>query len=177
MVYVTDDLRAARDMPCERVGLPNALEWEGWWWKLWLFSPSFRAVVPERFVYIDLDTIIVDSLSFFDAYEGDFAMLRDFYNMAPGYGSGIMVVGEGFGKDLYTGFHYPDDCTRWGDQVWLGTHATSIDLIQDLFPGKVCSYKVHCARESKIPDGAAVVCFHGRPRPHEVTQPWITQHW
>ena len=33
----------------------------------------------------------------------------------------------------------------------------------DVVPGQVVSYKVHC--RAGVPAGARVVCFHGRPKP------------
>ena len=40
----------------------------------------------------------------------------------------------------------------------------SVDIIQNVI--KVYSYKLHCKKS--IPDDASIVCFHGKPRPHEV---------
>ncbi len=45
-----------------------------------------------------------------------------------------------------------------------------------MFPDRLVSYKRHCRRRkieqgklnSDLPDGAAIVAFHGHPRPHEL---------
>src|SRR5574343_1175030 len=56
--------------------LPEGLD--GWWNKLYLFSPdAFES--GERVLYFDLDTAIVSKLDDIAAYKGDFAILRDFY--------------------------------------------------------------------------------------------------
>jgi len=41
--------------------------------------------------------------------------------------------------------------------------------------GVVLSYKVDCKRG--LPQGASVVRFHGSPRPHEVGDDWVLEHW
>jgi hypothetical protein len=175
IVCVTDQ----PECPGERVDLPEELCLQGWWWKVWLFSPEFRAIVPERFVYIDLDTIITGQIDFLAGYTGKLAMLEDFYMIPPGYGSGVMLVGEGFGEHIWTEFKYPDSCERWGDQVWIAkTARCEIDKLQNLYPGKLVSYKVHCREAQMPPAGAAIVCFHGRPRPDQVTdEVWVKKYW
>ncbi len=40
----------------------------------------------------------------------------------------------------------------------------------------VSSYKLH-ARDHGIPPGCRVVVFHGRPKQHEVDEPWVREHW
>lgn len=49
-----------------------------------------------------------------------------------------------------------------------------VEYWQDVFPGKVRSYKVDGFRED-----ASVIRFHGDPRPHEVvpTPSWIEDNW
>jgi hypothetical protein len=47
---------------------------------------------------------------------------------------------------------------------------------QQLLPGQVVSYKAHVRKSTHamysgngtVPDGARVICFHGRPRPREI---------
>ena len=45
---------------------------------------------------------------------------------------------------------------------------------QDMHPGKIVSYKADV-----MPPGerAAVVCFHGVPKPHEVKDGFVMEHW
>lgn len=45
----------------------------------------------------------------------------------------------------------------------------------DTLPNKVCSYKVDCAEG--LPKGTSIVRFHGVPRPHEVQDKWMQDHW
>lgn len=55
--------------------------------------------------------------------------------------------------------------------------AGEIDVIDDLFPGQVVSYKGH-VRDYGLGE-ARVVYFHGRLKPHELEShvPWIADNW
>jgi hypothetical protein len=52
-----------------------------------------------------------------------------------------------------------------------------VDVIDDLFPGQVVSYK-GAAREQGLGD-ARIVYFHGPEKPHEIgyANDWIREHW
>src|SRR5262249_30085550 len=47
--------------------------------------------------------------------------------------------------------------------------------LQELFPGLFCSYKRDC--HPFPPPRAAVVCFHGYPKPDETSEPWVVETW
>ena len=60
----------------------------------------------------------------------------------------------------------------WGDQEYITSQLGS--------PGKdivsmdgVYSYKYHCRDDGRPPEDAAVVCFHGNPKPSEVKEHWV----
>src|SRR6185312_8769524 len=59
------------------------------------------------------------------------------------------------------------------DMEWVRKHPH--DLIDDLFPSQVVSYKAH-VKKNGIGD-ARIVYFHGYEKPHEVKEHWINQHW
>jgi hypothetical protein len=44
-----------------------------------------------------------------------------------------------------------------------------------ILPGSILSYKRDC--KESLPDGAALVRFHGLPRPHEIKTPWVKEYW
>ena len=136
----------------------------GWWNKLLLFPPSVRTV------FLDLDTVIVGNSDFLFAYEGPFCILEDFY-YAGAYGSAVMSIAPGFGEQIRTSFLA--DSARimhqcWGDQDWIRQQVPKADLWQQLYPGKIVSYKVHCQEE--MPTDAALVCFHGEPKQTDLPQ-------
>lgn len=150
------------DVPCERI--PLAHDWPGWWAKLELLGHDFA----DRVFYFDLDTLIVGDLSEMAAYDGDMAMLSDFYRPSLAQ-SGVMAWTPGEATQrLYSAFCEQGRNGFRGDGEWL--HANVMpDRLQDRYPGQIVSYKVHCQRG--IPEGARVICFHGPPRP------WQTDLW
>lgn len=71
--------------------------------------------------------------------------------------------------DRTTELEYSQSYEKWGDQGWIQDNLKQpFDDIHELFPGRFVSYKIHIRRQNKIPDGASIVAFHGRPRPHEI---------
>jgi hypothetical protein len=164
-------------------GLNNGIEVQplqdrhakGWWSKLGLFAPGvFKHT--DRILYFDLDTVIVGDLDEIAAYDGPFAMLRDFYRSG-GFQSSVMAWRGGFGARLYQKWvssGRPESAA--GDQSWIEQHLHEPPVIlQDKFPGKFVSYKAHC--QPFPPEGSSVVVFHGEPRPHDCGRPWVETMW
>lgn len=62
-----------------------------------------------------------------------------------------------------------------GDQGFIETVLGNCDRWQDVLPGALVSYKVDIRdkRLTEPPKGAAVVVFHGQPRPWQVEATWI----
>jgi len=171
--------------------------WPGWWTKMELFR------LPGPLLYLDLDTIIVANidrlaLTLTGRDPKALVMLDDFYTHKPSSGimawsvnqSGIYAafcrLAKGHDLRWIPGRHgiglRAHGTTFRGDQDWLRALVVSdqipIERTQDLSHG-VCSYKVHVQRTGRVPENAKLVCFHGYPRPHEVSPPpaWIGEHW
>lgn len=169
----------------------------GWWAKVRIF------ITEGPVLYLDLDTIITGSLDAIIksilSIRNEIIMLRGFYR--PDYCSGIMGWNADFSwlYDLYMEKYLPKakfsnshhairmkiDRTQFrGDQEWLqyvfkNDRRQHVLLIQDLVPDAICSYKVHIQETEMVPEGASIVCFHGKPRPHEITPipEWMKIHW
>lgn len=160
------------DKGIERRALPADLP--GWWSKLALFRPG---LFPDgdRVLFLDLDTLITGRLDEIAAYDGPFAILRDFFR-PDGLQSAVMAWRAGDCTEIWAGFEaagYPMD-DPGGDQVWVErTQLQSAVRLQDQFPGAFVSYK----QITGPPEKASVVCFHGRPRPHEVIDGWVPEVW
>ena len=168
------------DQPLEGVDV-IALEegWPGWWSKLELFRPG---VFAGPVLYMDLDTLPVGDLSEIAGWRGELAMLSDFYQ-PPRAQSGMMAwtpgertaaVFERFASDAARAMK----STR-GDGEWLHDHAGPVDRLQDLFPGQITSLKVHAhpQKHSGPPQGARLVCGHGRPRFNDPSAGWAHELW
>jgi uncharacterized Rossmann fold enzyme len=153
---------------------PLPADLPGWWSKLALFRPG---LFPEgdRILYFDLGNLITGRLDEVAAYDGSFAILRDFYR-PEGLQSAVMAWRAG-----YCGVIWDDYCQSGcptdypgGDQAWVErTQLGRAVLLQDAFPGLFVSYK----QINGPPEKASVVKFHGRPRPHEVTTGWVPEVW
>lgn len=148
----------------------------GWWSKIELFRE-----LDDAF-YIDLDTVIVGDITRMVKHKHNFTVLRNLSSKEPGrIGSGVMAWGKDYSY-LYRKFmEYPDkhmaECVTsamWGDQGWLQSHGGPFDLFQDLWPGRVKSFKFDLNRGRPAGD-CRIVCFHGSPKPWEISADWIPE--
>jgi hypothetical protein len=172
-VYLlTDD--AASNYPDMRV-IPS--EHRGWWEKLRIFK---QGMFTGRVMFLDLDTLIVGNIDHIAAYDGHFATLHDFWRPM-GLGPAVMLFAPEWADFIYGEWaaeRFPMRDPR-GDQGWIenlnqGRMRKDVDILQDMHPGEFVSYKTHCTKG--LPAGARVVCFHGKPRPHEVGG-WVRDYW
>jgi hypothetical protein len=169
-VCLTDLSRVARNVTVA----PLVHGWPGWWSKIELFRPD---LFSYPVFYLDLDTIIVGPLD--DLVLGHkFTVLQNFW-AKDRIGSGLMawsynlswiyrkfcMCPERFMRDYQT-------TERWGDQGFIRFNSPiEPSRWQAKFPGRVVSYKFHVRPQGKVPEGASIIAFHGKPRP------WQTSLW
>ena len=156
-----------------------------WYSKIGLYNQELYDQNDQIF-YFDLDTVIVGNLDEIFEYSGNFAILRDFYR-ANGYGSGFMSWRPALVNHMWKNFTRGYK-SRFGDQGWCEEQYPNADIWQKMYPEKVISYKVHIQNNGRIRPGwtqyggnlntASIVCFHGRPMPHQVAGlNWMIEHW
>ena len=142
--------------------------------KMCLFKPG---IIAGDLLYLDLDTVVRGDLSpLIEAAGGKTTMLSDFY-WPEHPASGLMYIAERDKTKVWTEWmkspakHMARRGGRgtMGDQGFIGP-ILDPQRWQDVAPGKVVSYKVHCKRT--LPS-ATVICFHGNPRPWNVRANWI----
>lgn len=152
--------------------------YRSWWEKLRIFKPG---MFPDGMVlFLDLDTIIVDNIDFLGDYTGHFAIPHDFWR-PEGLGPGVMLFDPEWATFIYEEWSaagFPQTDPR-GDAGWMenlnqGRMRKEVDIMQTLWPGAFVSYKTVAI--NSVPPNAKVVCFHGRPRPHEAGG-WVKQVW
>ncbi|MGM0927533.1 MAG: hypothetical protein ACQEXC_14095 [Pseudomonadota bacterium] len=142
--------------------------WPGWFAKLELFRPD----IPGDLLYLDLDTVVLGDLApLIEAAAGRTTLLSDFYRPAQP-ASGLMYIAEQ-DKTRVWDYWMRDPAGHmararttacWGDQgILRRALGDGVQRWQDIAPGQVASYKVHCRQGP--PPAARVVCFHGNPRP------------
>lgn len=143
-----------------------------WWSKMELFR------IEGPVLYMDLDTTVVDDLSplLSAAFDHSFVAIRDFlgYPKTRTIGSGLMAW-NGWNGEIYDAFaraplaHMARCSTSrlWGDQGFIEPFIIDrVKFWQDVTPEAVVSFKKHC--RDGVPEGARVVCHHGKPRPWEI---------
>lgn len=177
--------------------LPPGLS--GWWNKLALFKPgAFPA--GDTVLYLDLDVAVVGPLDKVAELECAFGLLHDIFrgeSFASGcYQSSIIAfkaetkltaaLWEEFLARRDTGVPdneiWPGGDQEFFKQFWARYLPERIkgrpwppECLQTLFPGFFPDYKLDAV--NGIPSGAAIVYFHGHPRPHEITVGWVPEIW
>jgi len=156
-----------------------------WYSKIGLYNKTLYNQ-NNRILYFDLDTVITGDLNEILKYEGDFIILRDFYRKE-GFGSGLQMWRPPAVHHMWKNYTRGNKC-RGGDQGWPEIQYPHADIWQEMYPGKVISYKVHVSGKGKLRGinytnyqgnlkSSSIVCFHGKPLPHEVKEPWMEKHW
>lgn len=162
----------------------------GWWSKMELFNPDGPLGNDDLF-YIDIDTLIIgDILPLIEAARSQpgITMLSDFFDPQCA-ASGLMFIPASEKRQVWRAWcrnpywfmvRHRRGC-RGGDQGFIAEHARRINRWDELCPGSVVSYKKHIAApgdvgyraglsagDGSVPADAAIVCFHGKPRPWEL---------
>lgn len=150
--------------------------WPGWWAKLLLFR---YAPQEDQHLYLDLDTVVTGNLdrllsnrlsmpanwaqsghggcqSSVMSWAGDYSFIPDEFDPSK------LEAPERSNCGAYEGL--------WGDQEFItrlmGEPGGEIKPMNHVY-----SYKYHC-RQS-LPEDASVVCFHGEPKPGQVSDTWV----
>lgn len=154
---------------------PLIADLEGWWSKLEIFK------LTGPCLYFDLDSVFILDFSHLlkivqELKSFEFLALKPFRSSEI-WASGIMAW-NGDWQQLFDDFRPSDMKVKW-DQRYifpkLEKLGATVRSIQGHLIG-VCSYKHHCREQ--LPSDASIVCFHGRPRPHQVAWiNWVKKYW
>ena len=161
-----------RDSGC--VSLPLVHDWPGWFSKLELFRPG---LFDGPVVYFDLDTLLVKALpEFRPAEPRRLTMLTDFYNPDQPASGMMLWDGTRYGH-IYEKFaakpRFAEGMEN-SDGAIIGKHC--VERIQDIWPGLAGSYKADKLQSG--PKDFGVVCFHGKPKQHQVDEnSWVRAAW
>lgn len=169
--------------------LPMARHWRGWWSKMNLFSPDLESYRP--YLYLDLDTAVVDNL----------------YEITPPLGDNInkfITLGSfrdtQTKKELQSGMMwFPANSSllnliwsHWivqpeyhiknlrGDQDFIHKIIVNPEQWWQLITDKICSFKINMYKEwlHTIPEKVSIVCFHGKPKITEASSSinWVNDY-
>ena len=163
------------------INIPLQNNFPGCWAKVEMFRP--KLIKAKRIIYFDLDTVILGSIDDVLSINSDLVALKPWNkkNLDKGmFASGMMSwKNDGTFTYIYSQFNkklikeYPS-----GDQEYMskkikekgGEFSFFQSLVKDIY-----SYKRNC-RPNK-PSNARIVCFHGKPRPHECPDRWVKNNW
>lgn len=158
--------------------IPLRNEWKGTWSRMTLYSPEMEQFRP--FLYVDLDTAIINSLENIIELVKDpsiFITLEDFYQKGklatalvwmPANSGKIKEIWKAWKKTRAKG-------SRMDVFLWKITTADAFwqnltDTIYDFKPRKA-------KRLMEVPKNANLICFHGKPRIYNATEiDWIKEY-
>ncbi len=152
--------------------------------RLYMFSEE-SGLFGHQVLCLDLDVVIVGDLGPLMSYDGLFCARSKFkkgeehkldgdimsFFACPGIRTRFWTP---FVKDVTAA----ELLTQGRERYWIRHVAGDIaHRWDDEAPGAVVSYKWHIQRFHRIPDKAAIVSYHGFPRPHQVEGDLMKEYW
>lgn len=194
-VCVTDDptgLDGVETMPIWRDGIdirpPEGHNWPSCYVRLRAFSEEARAWFGDRYVSLDLDTVITGDLTpIFERPEDLVIWNETDWPDTQFYNASIWLHTPGTRARVWTEFnpkHSPRDAYRaggrGGDQAWIAYALGPGEAVFTPDDG-VISFRRHVQPHGgRLPDGARVVNFHGVVDPWSPAAqalPWVVEHY
>ncbi|MEN6621486.1 MAG: hypothetical protein ABFD50_08065 [Smithella sp.] len=160
----------------------------GCYTRLKAFSKEMKYIIGPRFMWLDLDTVIVDDITPLIDNKNDFMMWGDTAPRTP-YNGSMVLMDAGARSEVWTSFdrrNSPIQGKRLGhvgtDQAWIGACLGPNEKRWTKEDG-VYSFRVHFKRHNRIDlyKGARIVFFHGSSDPSQPeiqnAYPWVKHHW
>ena len=208
-VCLTDDTDGLRP-EIEAKPLPGAgfadfdrrLPWtrDHGWLKLTTFARPLHDLTGPTLV-IDLDVVIVDGLDCFFEHPGEFLVIKEWDKRDETGNTSVYRFEAGAHADALENFRRNHERIRGevrNEQEYITGYLARQGKL-DYWPAPWCvSFKRHCVRgllsgwflPPRIPPGARVIAFHGKPNPPDAIKgvsgkwyrrvlptPWIAEHW
>lgn len=155
--------------------------------RLRLFSPQARDLFGDRFVALDLDTVVTGDLSPLWDNNNDFMMWGD-TNPTTHYNGSMMMMTAGARVKVWNDFdplRSPTIAKRAGqfgsDQAWISYCLGPNEKKWTIKDG-VYSYRldIKWKHQGNLPKDAKIVFFHGNVDPWSPMawrHPWVRQNW
>lgn len=168
------------DVDCERIKLKDL--YPGWWSKLELFRPG---LFDSKVLYLDLDTVILRNIDGLVKHNHRFSMLHGMRESTKHRRASGIMAWNGDYSFIYDEFKELSqkeiDKISWDQRFIikvLRDYGVEPEVIQNIFRG-VLSYKNNIRGRKVMPRKAKIICFHGKPRPHEALEkePWMKKAW
>lgn len=154
--------------------------------RLRMYSKEAREILGERILSIDLDCVIVANIDSLVDRSEDFVAWNK--GGVP-YQGGMILHTPGTRTFLWDEFD-PVESRALGkakgycgsDQAWVSARLPAGEAVWTAKDG-VLSYKasirsnVHHAKTGELPPGTKIVFFHGNPKPWELRDRFVREHW
>lgn len=155
--------------------------WPRYWSKVELFRPGLFA---GPVLFLDLDTVICGAL---DAIAGADDPVLAAWDLKHGWLNSSFLRWSVDLSCVYARMLAQPEATMqafqgelYGDQGLLQDEMTRRAIpwrwVQDRFPDAV-TWQANAERHLPAPKGTAISLWYGRPKPHEVSSPFLDEHW
>ena len=150
--------------------------------RLRLFDPAVKDIVGERYVQMDLDTVIVDDLDPLFDRDDDLVINRSI-GTANAYNGSMWMHRVGTYSSLCFDFNEDEALAAnkagliGSDQAWMRWHLGKGTV--PTWGTDVGSYQYHSLKPPKdLPDNARIVFFAGNIKPwHPEARDWVREHY
>ena len=171
--------------------IPLLHRWKGWWSKIEVFRPDLPRL---KWIYLDLDTLILGNIKPLGLINVEFAMLRGLNRVRERMNlpsSGVMVGDFYWYGEVYERFkRNPEGLMRefdrnrgggadCGDQAYITSIVgKNVPKVQDYLPKGFIQGKVRVRRQGgRVGKDTRVVAWSGKPRLHEATEQPVSGYW
>jgi hypothetical protein len=159
--------------------IPLTNEYRGTWSRIQLYSPEMEKYKP--FLYIDLDTAVIQSLEkIFELVidQSKFITLEDFWQ------KGLLATGLVWfpancekTKLVWKAWNTSNKVQGFRMDRFLRSVTTSDMFWQQLLPSIFDFKPLNGGLLNPLPKEAIIVCFHGKPRIHEIAEASLSIDW
>lgn len=163
----------------ETITVPTPRPLKGWWSKIELFNQAHG--FTGRVLYLDLDTLVVDSLDPIVDWPAPFALIpdagtfepRDGTKVVKKFNSSVMVWNAGVNYSLYDGWNRDVASRLWGDQDWIGEQMPEAQMMPS------CWFPRLSELGDEPPLPTAKVVLVKKPKNHIAADlhPWLKHIW
>lgn len=167
---------------CDR----SMLSLGGCYVKLQMWRREVQEIFGDRILLLDLDSVICGNIDRLVLRPEAVVLWRDaLAGSVKGflYNGSMILMDAGARPQVWESFdakNSPQVVAQSGmqmyEQAWIGLVLGPNEATFTAADG-VLSYKFDGVRDHGLRDNAAVVFFHGRPKPWEVDDPWVKEYW
>lgn len=164
---LTDQHESIRVGGVTAIPLQSSLQ--GWHAKFEIFREELW-LQYRNVLYLDLDTVVTAPIDGLLADNSDFMALRDLWH-PESLATGVMLFNPRGKRFLFEkAVELNPHRAVWDQRLieeWIGEAGIEPSFFQDHY--SIASYKTDIKKHGKPIEDYQIVCFHGRPRPHEIS--------